>query len=141
RDDRVRARSASGDRARARRARNGRLPEGRARGRREGARVTLIDRLLALQFTWRDAVDIAIVAIVLYGILTLLRGTRAMQISIGLVVLASTFFVARELDLPALEAISRQILFYLPFAIIVLFQQEIRRGLVRMGGNPLAAIF
>jgi diadenylate cyclase len=103
--------------------------------------VTFIDRLQALQFTWRDAVDIAIVALVLYGILTLLRGTRAMQISIGLVVLASTFFVARELDLPALEAISRQILFYLPFAIIVLFQQEIRRGLARMGGNPLATIF
>lgn len=100
-----------------------------------------IDRFLALQFTWRDAVDVVIVAFVLYGILTLLRGTRAMQISIGLVVLASTFFIARELDLPALEAISRQILFYLPFAIIVLFQQEIRRGLARMGGNPLAAIF
>lgn len=103
--------------------------------------MTNIDRLLALQFTWRDAVDIFIVALVLYGILTLLRGTRAMQISIGLVVLASTFFIARELDLPALEAISKQILFYLPFAIIVLFQQEIRRGLARMGGNPLAAIF
>lgn len=103
--------------------------------------MTFFDRLLQLQFSWRDAVDILIVALILYGILTLLRGTRAMQISIGLVVIASTFFVARELDLPALEAISRQILFYLPFAIIVLFQQEIRRGLARMGGNPLAAIF
>lgn len=103
--------------------------------------MNLFDRLFALPFTWRDAVDILIVAFVLYGILTLLRGTRAMQISIGLVVLTSTFFIARELDLPALEAISRQILFYLPFAIIVLFQQEIRRGLARMGGNPLAAIF
>ena len=103
--------------------------------------MNLPDRLLSLQFTWRDAVDILIVALILYYILTLLRGTRAMQISIGMVVLASTFFVARELDLPALEAISAQILFYLPFAVIVLFQQEIRRGLARMGGNPLAAMF
>jgi diadenylate cyclase len=91
--------------------------------------------------TWRDAVDIIIVAFILYYILSLIRGTRAMQISIGLTLLGSTTFVARAFDLPALEAISRQILFYLPFAIIVLFQQEIRRALARMVGDPLAMFF
>ncbi len=91
--------------------------------------------------TWRDAVDILIVAFILYYILSLIRGTRAMQISIGLMLLGSTTFVARAFDLPALEAISRQILFYLPFAIIVLFQQEIRRGLARMVGDPLSMFF
>ncbi len=99
------------------------------------------DRLLSLQFRWRDAVDIIVVAFILYNILALIRGTRAMQVSIGLAVLASTFFVARAFDLPALEAISREILFYLPFAIIVLFQHEIRRALARMGSNPLLAFF
>ena len=99
------------------------------------------DRMLSLEFTWRDAADIIIVAIIIYSILTLIRGTRAMQISIGLMLLGSTFFVARALDLPALEAISRQILFYLPFAVIVLFQQEIRRALARVGGNPFAKLF
>jgi diadenylate cyclase len=103
--------------------------------------MTWYDRLLSLQFTWRDAVDILVVAFVLYNILALIRGTRAMQISIGLLLLASSFFVARAFDLPALEAISREILFYLPFAIIVLFQHEIRRALARMGGNPLLALF
>ena len=91
--------------------------------------------------TWRDAVDILIVAFIIYYILSLIRGTRAMQISIGLVLLGSTTFVARAFDLPALEAISRQILFYLPFAIIVLFQQEIRRALARMVGDPLSMFF
>jgi diadenylate cyclase len=91
--------------------------------------------------TWRDAVDIVIVAFIIYYILALIRGTRAMQISIGLMLLGSTTFVARAFDLPALEAISRQILFYLPFAIIVLFQQEIRRALARMVGDPLAIFF
>jgi diadenylate cyclase len=91
--------------------------------------------------TWRDAVDILIVAFIIYYILSLIRGTRAMQISIGLMLLGSTTFVARAFDLPALEAISRQILFYLPFAIIVLFQQEIRRALARMVGDPLAMFF
>jgi diadenylate cyclase len=95
--------------------------------------LNLYDRLLALHFTWRDAVDVIVVSFIIYYILTLIRGTRAMQISIGLVVLASTFFVARAFDLPALEAISREILFYLPFVIIVLFQHEIRRALARMG--------
>jgi diadenylate cyclase len=98
------------------------------------------DRLLSLQFTWRDALDVTIVAFVIYNILALIRGTRAMQVSIGLVVLGSSFFVARAFDLPALEAISQQILFYLPFAVIVLFQAEIRRALARMASNPLLSL-
>jgi len=99
------------------------------------------DRVIALQFTWHDAVDVLIVAFIIYNILALIRGTRAMQISIGLLLLGSSFFVARAFDLPALEAISREILFYLPFAVIVLFQTEIRRALARMGTNPLLALF
>lgn len=99
------------------------------------------ERLISLHFTWRDAIDIVVVAFIIYNILALIRGTRAMQISIGLVLLASTFFIARAFDLPALEAISREILFYLPFAIIILFQHEIRRALARMGTNPLLAFF
>ena len=100
--------------------------------------MNVFDRLLQLNLTWRDAVDIIIVAFIIYSIFALIRGTRAMQISIGLVLLGSTFFVARAFDLVALEAISRQILFYIPFAVIVLFQQEIRRALARMVGDPLA---
>jgi diadenylate cyclase len=103
--------------------------------------MTFFDRLLSAQFSWRDAVDIVVVAVIIYYILTLIRGTRAMQISIGLTLLASTFFVARAFDLPALEVISRQILFYLPFAVIVLFQHEIRRALAAMASNPLASLF
>jgi uncharacterized protein (TIGR00159 family) len=103
--------------------------------------VNLFDRLASMQLTWRDAVDILVVAVIIYNILALIRGTRAMQISIGLVILGSTFFIARAFDLPALEAISREILFYLPFAVIVLFQAEIRRGLARMGSNPMLALF
>ena len=71
----------------------------------------------------------------------MIDGGKAMQVSIGLMILGSTFFIARAFNLPALEAISREILFYLPFAVIVLFQAEIRRALARMGGNPLVALF
>ncbi len=103
--------------------------------------MNLRDQFSQLNFTWRDAVDVLIVALIIYYILTLIRGTRAMQISLGLMLLGSLTFVARASDLPALEAISRQILFYLPFAIIVLFQQEIRRALARMVGNPFGNVF
>src|SRR3954454_2637466 len=102
--------------------------------------MSWIDRFLSLQFTWRDLIDVFIVAVIIYGILALIRGTRAMQITIGLMLLGSSFFVARAFDLPALEAISREILFYLPFAVIVLFQHEIRRGLAQMGGNPILGL-
>lgn len=103
--------------------------------------MNVFDRLFQLNPTWRDAVDILIVAFIIYSILALIRGTRAMQISLGLMLLGSTFFIARAFDLPALEAISAQILFYLPFAVIVLFQQEIRRGLASIIGDPLAILF
>jgi diadenylate cyclase len=103
--------------------------------------MNVFDRVFSLNLTWRDAADIIFVAIIIYWILALLRGTRAMQISMGLVLLASTFFVAGALDLPALDAISRQILFYLPFAVIVLFQQEIRRALAGIVSNPFAMLF
>ena len=114
------------------------LKSAAARSRRGS--MSVFDQLFR-SVTWRDAVDILIVAFIIYYILSLIRGTRAMQISIGLMLLGSTTFVARAFDLPALEAISRQILFYLPFAIIVLFQQEIRRALARMVGDPLAMLF
>jgi diadenylate cyclase len=96
-----------------------------------------LERLAGLQLTWRDAIDIAAVAFILYNVLALIRGTRAMQMTIGLMLLGSTYFVAREFDLPTLETLSREIFFYLPFAIIVLFQHEIRRALTRFGGTPL----
>jgi diadenylate cyclase len=103
--------------------------------------MNVFDKLILLNPTWRDAVDVLIVAFIIYYILALIRGTRAMQITIGLMIVASTVFVARALDLPALEAISARLLFYLPFAVIVLFQQEIRRALARMAANPLAVLF
>lgn len=102
---------------------------------------TLYERIQILQFGWRDALDIVLVAVVIYNLLALIRGTRAMQMAVGLSILAASYFVARLLDLTAFEALSREILFYLPFAIIVLFQQEIRRALAQFGKNPLVRLF
>lgn len=101
----------------------------------------VLERLQALQFGWRDAIDILIVAFVIYTVLHLIRGTRAMQMSMGIVVLAAGYFIFRWMNFVAIEAVFREVLFYLPFAVIVLFQQEIRQALAAFGKNPLVRLF
>ena len=101
--------------------------------------MSALDRFQALQFGWRDVLDIIIVGFVIYNVLLLIRGTRAMQMTVGLLAIGAAYFVSRAFDLLALEAVSREVLFYLPFAIIVLFQHEIRRALASFGRNPLVS--
>lgn len=98
------------------------------------------DRLQGLEFAWRDAIDILVVAAIIYFVLSLIRGTRAAQMAFGLLLLIAAYFGAQALGLVALETIAEQILFYLPFAIIVLFQHEIRRALTTVGRNSLVAL-
>ncbi|HZF14212.1 MAG TPA: diadenylate cyclase CdaA [Thermoanaerobaculia bacterium] len=87
--------------------------------------------------TWRDAVDILAVAFVIYNLLLLIRGTRAVQMLLGIVFVGVVYYLARLADLPTLQWILENLLIFLPFAIIVLFQQELRRALANFGRNPL----
>jgi diadenylate cyclase len=85
----------------------------------------------------RDLVDILLVAIVFYLMLAVLKGTRGMSMLWGILVLAATYLAAQALDLVTLATILGNVLFYLPFAIIVVFQHEIRRILAAVGRTPL----
>ena len=87
--------------------------------------------------TWRDAADVLMVAIVVYNLLLLIRGTRAVQVLLGIVFVGLVYYAARLAGLPTLQTILESLLIVLPFAIIVLFQQEIRRALANFGRNPL----
>lgn len=87
--------------------------------------------------TWRQVLDLALVALVFYYLLLLIRGTRAVQVLLGLTFLVSVYFVARATGLDTLTEILDKFLIVLPFAVIVLFQAEIRRALARFGRNPL----
>ena len=87
--------------------------------------------------TWRDAIDILAVAIIIYNLLLLIRGTRAVQMLLGLFFLGLVYYIAILAELPTLQRILENLLIVLPFAIIVLFQQEIRRALASFGRNPL----
>jgi diadenylate cyclase len=94
--------------------------------------VTEFFRLLG----WRDFVDVLIVAIVIYNLLLLIRGTRAVQVLLGILFLGGFYYLARFARLVTLETILEKFLIVLPFAILVLFQHEIRRALSSFGRNP-----
>lgn len=78
----------------------------------------------------RDFIDIALVFVIVYVVLKLLRGTRAVPTVIGLVLLGVLYWVASTQELPTLEFVLRYAVVYLGFAIIVLFQSEIRQALM-----------
>lgn len=87
--------------------------------------------------TWSDLLDVLVVTVLFYNLILLIRGTRAVQMLTGIFLVAGIYYVSRLLDLRALEAIIESVLIFLPFAVIVLFQQEIRRALTNFGRNPL----
>ena len=86
---------------------------------------------------WRDVLDIALVALVIYNLLLLIRGTRAVQIILGIIFIAVAYYVAGAAQLLTLQELLAKFLLVLPFAVIVLFQQEIRHALASFGRNPL----
>lgn len=82
---------------------------------------------------WEDVLDVLLVTLVLYNLLLLIRGTRAVQALIGILVLVVLHQLAQAVDLPALENTLEKFFVILPLAIIVLFQHEIRRALATFG--------
>ena len=85
--------------------------------------------------TLRNALDIALVFIIVYVVLKLLRGTRAVPTVVGMVLLALLYWFAVAQDLATLEFVLRSAVFYIGFAIIVLFQSEIRQALIYFGNR------
>src|SRR3954453_10523068 len=85
--------------------------------------------------TLRNVIDILMVFILVYVLLKLLRGTRAVPTVIGLVLLGVLYWVASTQELPTLEFVLRYAVVYIGFAIIVLFQSEIRQALMDFGNR------
>jgi diadenylate cyclase len=95
----------------------------------------------SFSFTWRDAVDIIVVAFVVYFLLRLIRGTRAVQMVFGLIAILVVYWISILLKLATLRSLLTALIFYLPFAIIVLFSSELRRALAAFGRTPFFALF
>jgi len=88
-----------------------------------------------------DLLDIALVAVLIYELLLLIRGTRAVQMALSAGFLISLFFVSRWLDLETVNWVIRNLATYVGFAIIVLFQADIRRALAHFGRAPFFKYF
>jgi len=88
-----------------------------------------------LQLTAGSVLDILLVAFVIYHFLLLVRGTRAVPMLTGVGVLVVVFYVAHLSTLRTLDWLVGTILPYSIFALIVIFQCEIRQALSRLGRN------
>lgn len=94
----------------------------------------LIDLLLGfLTFRWLDALDILIVAILLYQLYNLVRGTAAINIFLGILSLYLLWLIVRALNMQLLGSILGQFIGVGVLALIVVFQQEVRRFLLLIG--------
>jgi diadenylate cyclase len=95
------------------------------------------------QLRWRDFIDVMIVFFITYEVLRLIRGTRAVSMAAGVAVIALLYEVSIILALETLQFVLRNLLIYAPFAVIVLFQSEIRAALTHFGRmrNPLELWF
>jgi diadenylate cyclase len=90
---------------------------------------------------WWDLLDIAVVAILIYEVLKLIRGTRAVQMGLGGGVLVGLFYLSRWSQLETVNWLIRNLAGYLAFAVIVLFQADIRRALAHLGRAPFFRYF
>src|SRR3989475_7866943 len=91
------------------------------------------------QFRWQDGVDIGIITFLIYRLLQILRGSRAMQMIIGLAVILVVYVSSRALGLFTLNWILDNFLGSIILVIIVIFQSDIRRALTQVGSAPLFA--
>lgn len=90
---------------------------------------------------WWDLLDIALVAFLIYELLMLIRGTRAMQMALSGGFLIGLFFLSQWLELETVNWVIRNLAAYVVFAIIVLFQADIRRALAHFGRAPFFRYF
>lgn len=95
----------------------------------------VLRELTDLQVSIADVADILTVTVLIYALLVLLRGTRAMQMLWGIIIILGLYLAASALKLITLSTILNNLLAFLPIAIIVLFQQEIRRMLTAFGST------
>lgn len=93
--------------------------------------------LASLSIGWRDVLDIGLVAFIFYRLILLVRGTRAVSVLLGLVLVLGVYFVSEELGLYTLNWLLANFLSSIFLVIIILFQQDIRKALSEVGAGRI----
>ncbi len=100
-----------------------------------------IFRIGFLNVTFVDLIDISIVSFIVYKLYTMLKGTIAAQIFIGLMLILFLSFVSKAANFVVLSWLLKLISDFWVIAFLILFQPEIRRLLVFVGRNPFVKMF
>ena len=100
----------------------------------------MLDGFLNLpRLTWTSVLDIFVVAFIIYQVLVFIKGTRAVQMVLGLVLIVVFFYFALWIRLQTASWILTNIVPYFVFLVVVVFQSEIRRALARFGQAPFVS--
>jgi diadenylate cyclase len=102
--------------------------------------MTALQRFLE-SLTWQQVlttiVDVSLVYYLIYRLLLTIRGTRAAQMIVGIVLIGAAFFVAVRIELTTVSWLLDNFISYFIILIIVVFQSDIRRALGRIGQNVM----
>jgi diadenylate cyclase len=101
----------------------------------------VLDTLQLFRPGWGDLVEIAIVAALIYRVLLLIHRTRAMQMLVGVLLLASVYLIAQVLAFELIERILQTLFQYGAIAALVIFQPELRSALARLGQSRMLRVF
>jgi diadenylate cyclase len=82
---------------------------------------------------WQDILDILLVAVILYWLLLLIKGTKAAKILIGLIVLFIAFLFSGYIGLYTMDWLIQSFWAQIVLVLVILFQPEIRKALAQMG--------
>lgn len=99
------------------------------------------DTLQLFRPGWGDLVEILLVTVLLYRILLIIHRTRAMQMLLGVLLLAFVYFLAQVLDFQLIERILQTLFQYGAIAALVIFQPELRSALARLGQSRMLRVF
>ena len=100
-----------------------------------------MEQFKLLQPGIRDVIEILVVAFVLYRLLLLIQGTRAVQMLIGIVVLVLVYAVAWVTKLTMITYLLGLVFTYGAFAALIIFQPELRAGLAHLGQSRVTRFF
>jgi len=102
--------------------------------------MTDIIKSIFSSFNWiSDTIDIAIVSLFIYWILVLVKGTRAVYMLLGLIMVTLLFKISAVGELVTLNWILNNFFGSLLLIIVVVFQNDIRRALTQLGKSPFLA--
>ena len=103
--------------------------------------MPFLDQLRLLHFEWRDALEIAIVAWVLYRVFLLISGTRALQMLIGIILLLAAYVGAVALKLTMIAQLLGFVFTYGALAALIILQPELRAALAHLGYSRVTRFF